>query len=68
MEEYLHKALEERYLELCEIKDRIASEKEEVQREGLKRRFLEKSDEIQEILREQRVKEAKIRLMRERFR
>ncbi len=64
MSEYLQKELEERYKELCEIKELLISDSGGFSREVCKKNFLEKCDEIEEVIREQRIKELRASIIR----
>ncbi len=64
MSEYLQKELEERYKELCQLKERLVSDDSDYLREDCKRNFLEKCDEIEEVIREQRIKEMRASIIR----
>ena len=57
MSEYLQKDLEEKYQELCHLKDELVSHFGEYSEYQWKRSFLEMCDEIEELIREQRTRE-----------
>lgn len=64
MSEYLQKELEERYKELCQIKERLVSHDGDCSREDSMRNFIEKCDEIEDVIREQRSKEMRASIIR----
>ena len=64
MSEYLQKELEERYKELCSLKDELIFHAGEYSEYQCKRNFLEMCDEIEEIIREQRTKEMRASIIR----
>ncbi len=64
MTEYLQGILEDKYRELCNVKKLLVREKNSTLLEEYKKSFEEKSEEIQEVIRECQTKEARDVLMR----
>ena len=64
MPEYLQKELEKKYKELCHLKDELVSHTGEYGEELCRRSFLEMSDDIEELIREQRTKEMRGSIIR----
>ena len=64
MSEYLQKELEERYKELCQLKEKLLSHDGHYSKEECKRSFLEKCDEIEDVIQEQRSKEMRATIIR----